>query len=49
MNMKECLINSELTLHIVDTGAEPISIIQFVTKQGTVGTKYFFNGTRRYL
>jgi len=49
MNMRECLINSELTLHIVDMGAESVTVIQFVDKQGTIGVKCFFNGTRRYL
>lgn len=49
MSMEECIINSELTLHIVDTGAEPVTLLQFVNKQGTIGIKYFFNGTRRYL
>jgi len=49
MNMRECIINSELSLHIVEMGAEPVTLVQFINKQGSIGIKYFYNGVRWYL
>ena len=49
MSMRECMINSELTLHIVDTYNQPITLIQFISKRGAIGVKYFYNDARWYL
>lgn len=49
MSMRDCIMNNELTLHVVDTYDEPVALVQFINKQGTIGVKYFYDGCRWYL
>lgn len=47
--MKECMINNELTLRIVDLGTVPAALIQFIDKRGTIGVKIYNGSSRWYL